>query len=165
MRSWRNPEFDQTDTHPVVNVNWDDAKAFCDWLARKTGRAYQLPTEAQWEYACRAGTKTLYQWGDDPDGGKGWCNCADQSAKGQFPDWKSYFNWDDGYIYTAPVKSFKPNAWGLYDMLGNALEWVLRGGSWQDGPDYCRSASRLSTLPTFVYPMSGFRVCLVARTN
>ncbi|MCX7046051.1 MAG: formylglycine-generating enzyme family protein [Candidatus Sumerlaeota bacterium] len=187
--SWRNLGFIQTDTHPVVNVSWNDAKAFCDWMSGKTGKAYQLPTEAQWEYACRAGTKTLYPWGGDEDGGKGRCNAADQSVSRQFPD-RNGFSWDDSYVFTSPVKNFKPNAWGLYDMPGNASEWcadwygyydsgrqrnptgpvsgeyrVVRGGSWFTLAVGCRSAARSWTRPFARQDRIGFRVCLVARSK
>ena len=84
--SWRNPSFDQKGDHPVVQVSWNDAKAFCDWLSKKSGKTVTLPTEAQWEYACRAGTTTAYPWGDNPDDGKGWANCADQSLKKKIPN-------------------------------------------------------------------------------
>ena len=167
--SWHNPSFDQAGDHPVVQVSWTDAKAFCDWLSRKSGKAVALPTEAQWEYACRAGTKTAYPWGDAPDAGKGWANCADQSLKKRLPnlpaEWK-FFSWDDGYVFTSPAGSFKANAFGLYDMIGNAWQWcadryghyeigavtdptgaetggpVVRGGSWGLNPWHCRSANR-----------------------
>ncbi|MCX5683322.1 MAG: SUMF1/EgtB/PvdO family nonheme iron enzyme, partial [Planctomycetota bacterium] len=69
--SWRNPGFDQKGDHPVVQVSWNDARAFCDWLSKKSGKTVVLPTESQWEYACRAGSKTAYLWGDNPDDGKG----------------------------------------------------------------------------------------------
>jgi formylglycine-generating enzyme len=185
--SWRNPSFDQKGDHPVVQVSWNDAKAFCDWLSKKSGKTVTLPTEAQWEYACRAGTTTAYPWGDDPDDGKGWDNCADQSLKNMIPNQEYWaFSWDDGYAFTSPVASFKANAFGLYDMNGNALQWcsdrygdyekgavtdptgadagglrVLRGGSWRIGPRFCRSASRrFWYIPDFRLGSFGFRVAV-----
>jgi len=187
--SWRNPYFKQADDHPVVCVSWNDARAFVDWLnatdkARPAGASYRLPTEAEWEYACRGGTTTSYQWGDDPDKGKGWCNAADLTAKKTFNEW-TVSNWDDGFLCTAPVGSFKPNAFGLYDMHGNAWEWcqdwyggykegdqkdptgpesgefrVVRGGSWYFNAGFLRSAFRLRLLPEGRYFGSGFRLAL-----
>jgi formylglycine-generating enzyme required for sulfatase activity len=186
--SWRKPSFDQKGDHPVVQVSWNDAKAFCDWLSKKSGKTVQLPTESRWEYACRAGTKTAYPWGDDPDKGKGWANCADQSLKKKLLNapavWK-FFSWDDGFVFTSPVGSFKANAFGLYDMIGNAWEWcqdrygdynkgaatdpmgavgrdvrVLRGGSWDDFPSSCRSASRPGYSPGSRDYYLGFRVSM-----
>jgi formylglycine-generating enzyme required for sulfatase activity len=179
---WRNPGFAQTDMHPVVCVSWGDAAAFCQWLSRKTGKAVRLPTEAEWDYACRAGTRTVYQWGDNPDDGKGWCNAADQTAKRQFPDW-TVFNWEDGFVFTAPVGQFRPNSWGLYDMHGNVSEWcadwlgdypggavkdptgpassqdrVFRGGACGDIPSVCRSGAREGYNPGSSFAFCGFRV-------
>ena len=184
--SWKKPGFDQTDEHPVVSVSHNDARAFCEWLSKKTGRNVKLPTEAQWEYSCRAGTNTTYQWGENPDDGKGWCNAADQTAKKTFGGQWSYFSWDDGYAYTSPVGTFKKNAFGLCDMHGNAWQWcadwfdrdyysvsgndrdpqgpnegqfrVLRGGSWMSFPATCRSAIRVGNWPGGHNGGAGFRV-------
>ena len=158
--SWRNAGFEQTDEHPVVNVSWNDAVEFCKWLSKKEGKTYRLPTEAEWEYACRAGTTTRYYSGDDPETLAKVGNVADAAAKAKFPDWKYTIKANDGYVFTAPVGKFKPNAFGLYDMHGNAWQWcadwygaeyyatspaddptgpdsgygrVLRGGSWASG--------------------------------
>ena len=187
--SWRNPYFKQTDEHPVVCVSWNDARAVVDWLnatdkAKPAGSTYRLPTEAEWEYACRAGTTTWYQWGNEPDKGKGWCNAGDATAKKTFPDW-TVFNWDDGFLYPAPVGSFKANAFGLHDMHGNVWEWcqdwygdykagdqtdpvgpaagedrVLRGGSWSNYPRILRSVCRGRLRPDLRYDSYGFRVVL-----
>jgi formylglycine-generating enzyme required for sulfatase activity len=86
--SWRKVGFEQTDEHPVVNVSWNDAVAFCKWLSRKEGNTYRLPTEAEWEYACRAGTTTRYWCGDDPETLAKVGNVKDAAAKATFPDWK-----------------------------------------------------------------------------
>ena len=172
--SWQNVGFQQTDEHPVVNVSWDDAVAFCKWLSKKEGKSYRLPTEAEWEYACRAGTTTRYFSGDDPETLAKVANVADATFKARFPTWNTVQNCglkaSDGYVFTAPVGQFKPNAFGLYDMHGNAARWcadwygedyygkspvddpegpgtgdhrVLRGGSWMDMPSITCSATRL----------------------
>ena len=187
--SWRNAGFEQTDEHPVVQVSWNDAVAFCKWLSRKEGKTHRLPTEAQWEYACRAGTTTRYYSGDDPETLAKVGNVADATAKAQFPDLYT-IRGSDGYLFTAPVGRFKPNAFGLYDMHGNAWQWcadwrgkdyydkspaedptgpdtgvyrVLRGGSWSDGGPLCaRSAERYGTTPNSRFDDFGFRV---ARTQ
>jgi formylglycine-generating enzyme required for sulfatase activity len=189
--SWRSPSFDQQGDHPVVQVSWIDAKGFCNWLSKKTGKLVVLPTEAQWEYACRAGTKTAYPWGDNPDGGKGWANGADQSLRKKLPnapaEW-TWFNWDDGCVFTSPVGCFKANAFGLYDMNGNTWQWcqdlygdyqegavtdptgadtgvgrVIRGGSWCNGASHCRSAFRNFAKPHGQSYCFGFRVVVAAR--
>ena len=180
--------FTQPAGSPVVNVSWNDAAAFCKWLSRRSDRGVRLPTEAEWEYACRAGMKTAYQWGDDPAAGGGWCNAADQTGKKVFPSWTT-FTWQDGYVFTAPAAEFKANAFGLYDMHGNVWEWcsdwydrkyygstprrdplgpatgkqrVLRGGSWSGGPQTCRSASRFRREPNYWDLNIGFRVVVEA---
>jgi formylglycine-generating enzyme required for sulfatase activity len=187
--SWRDPGFDQKGDHPVVQVSWNDAKAFCEWLSKKSGKTVALPTEAQWEYACRAGTKTAWLWGDNPDDGKGWANCSDQSLKRRLPDSGAgvkCFNWDDGFVFTSPAGSFKANAWGLFDMIGNAAHWcqdrygdyekgavtdptgsdagmnrVVRGGSWNNfDPKNCRSAARYRFVPDHRNERYGFRIVI-----
>ena len=188
--SWRKPTFDQQGDHPVVQVTWNDAKAFCDWLSKKSGKTVGLPTEAQWEFAGRAGTKTAYPWGDDPSDGKGWANCADQSHKRVVPNAPAaaaFFSWDDGFVFTSPVASFKPNAFGLYDMVGNAWQWcedrfgeyekgpvtdptgaatgglrVLRGGSWGFDQRLCRTGGRSWSGPAIRFGRCGFRVTVAA---
>src|SRR5262249_37756723 len=117
--NWRNPGFEQTDDHPVVVVTRGDAQAFCDWLSKKEGRYYTLPTEAQWEYACRAGSRSRFSFGDN---------------EGQLPEHAWIVSNSDHK--THPVGKKKPNAWGLFDMHGNAAEWCL---DWYDRDYYARS--------------------------
>jgi len=123
--TWRNAGWSQTEAHPVVNVTRNDAAAFCHWLSRKEGKTYRLPTEAEWEYACRAGTTTLYCHGDDPDGLAQVGNVADASARRTLMNDQafSYISVEDGHIFTAPVGRFRPNGFGLYNMHGNVSEW------------------------------------------
>jgi formylglycine-generating enzyme required for sulfatase activity len=166
--NWRSPGFSQNDNHPVVCVSWNDAMAYAKWLSQQTGKQYSLPSEAQWEYAARAGTKTARYWGNDADDACGYANVADKKAKQKYSGWTIH-NCTDGYVYTAPVGQFEPNAFGLFDMLGNVWEWcadpwhsnykgaptdgqvwsggdesyrVLRGGSWDDVPRDGRTAGR-----------------------
>ncbi len=120
-KTWRTPGFSQDNNYPVVCVSWNDANAFTEWLSNKTGRKYRLPTEAEWEYAARSrGKKYKYSWGDGQPSG----NIMDESAKIKFADWKIWEGYNDGYIYSAPVGSFRSNEVGLYDMTGNVWEWV-----------------------------------------
>jgi formylglycine-generating enzyme required for sulfatase activity len=107
----------------VVNVSWNDAVEYCKWLSKKEGKTYRLPTEAEWEYACRAGTTTRYYSGDDPETLAKVGNVADATFRTRFPDEKYTIKASDGYVFTAPVGKFKPNAFGLYDMHGNASQW------------------------------------------
>ena len=182
--SWKTPGFAQTDRDPVVCISWNDAVAFCQWLGRKEGRSYRLPTEAQWEYAARADTTTLFPWGDSIGGGEGWVNVMDLTAGEEFPD-RITVDWRDGYVFTSPVGSFNANAWGLFDMMGNAWEWCLdwsgnypdgavsdpkgpsttdwrgfRGGSWLRGIVTCRSSYRGYDEPNARSTETGFRVCV-----
>ena len=138
--NWKNPGFAQTDEHPVVEVSWNDTAAFCAWLSRKEGKTYELPTEAEWEHACRAGTNTRFWSGDTEDSLEGNANSGDASLKGKIDaeamkdwDWK-FVPWDDGYAFTSPVDHFKANPWGLYDMGGNVCQWCADGyDKYQDG--------------------------------
>lgn len=122
--NWRNPGFPQTDEHPVLNVTWHDAVAFCQWLSRKEGKKYRLPTEAEWEYSCRAGTTTRYHNGDDPVALLEVARAADARGKTEFPHvQEEIIPRDRPNSFTRPVGKGKPNAFGLYDMHGNAWEW------------------------------------------
>ena len=121
--NWESAGFAQTDEHPVVNVSWNDANAFCQWLARRTEKKVRLPTEAEWEYACRAGSTARFYSGEDPVALVKVGNVADGTAKRKFPDWDSSIAAEDGYVFSAPVGRFMANRFGLCDMLGNAWEW------------------------------------------
>jgi formylglycine-generating enzyme required for sulfatase activity len=165
---------------PVVSVSWTEAKQYVAWLSTLTGRDYRLLTEAEWEYAARAGTTTAYNFGDDQAKLCAHANLADRSLKKAAAELC-----DDGQVVTAPVGSYLPNAFGLYDTLGNAAEWVedayqdshidaladgsarkgndasprvLRGGSWSDGPEDLRSAFRGRAQPADRLNYFGFRV-------
>ena len=182
--NWSNPYFPQTDDQPATCISWNDASAYCAWLSEAAAKKYRLPTEAEWEYACRAGTRTRHYWGDDGVQSHEYVNTADQSAKRSFP-LLSVISGDDGYVYTAPVGSFKPNGFGLYDMSGNVFEWcadwygqdyyqssprdnptgplsgeirVLRGGSWRFRPNALNSANRGRNYPTLASAGVGFRI-------
>jgi formylglycine-generating enzyme required for sulfatase activity len=128
--SWREPGFPQTDRHPVTCVSWQDAVAFCQWLSDKDNAVYRLPTEAEWEYACRAGSDGWYTCGDAPDKLYRHANVADAALEAEHPDTVARQRvvalaegQGDGFVYTAPVGSLEPNSWGLYDMHGNVWEW------------------------------------------
>ena len=166
--NWTDPNFRQTDRDPVVCVSWDDAQAYVQWLSRKAGHTYRLLSEAEFEYVARAGTTTTYWWGPSADQGCANANGADTTTKAKYPDWK-VMNCSDGALNTAPVGSYRPNPFGLYDITGNVSEWtedcynktyvgvpqdgsawglgdcglrVVRGGSWSNGPQFLRLADR-----------------------
>jgi formylglycine-generating enzyme required for sulfatase activity len=175
--NWAEPGFAQTDAHPVVGLSWHDAQQYVQWLSAATGKRYRLPSEAEWEYACRAGTRTAFSFGDTIH--------PDQA------------NYDGRFTYhagvrgayrrgTTPVGMFPPNPWGLFDMHGNVWEWVqdvvhdnyegapldacawedggdqtrriLRGGSWLYHPRYLRSALRNGYASTLSNNIVGLRV-------
>jgi formylglycine-generating enzyme required for sulfatase activity/serine/threonine protein kinase len=173
-------------TQPVVRVSWEEVREFAAWLGRQNGGKYtfRLPSEAQWEYSCRAGTKTARYWGDNPDQACQYANVADQTAKSHFTSW-SIHNCSDGHKVTAPVGSFRPNRFELYDMLGNVWEWcedvyiadiynrsdkknpiygsggshrVFRGGSLGSAPDLVRCAGRGHYDPAYRNYSLGFRL-------
>lgn len=184
--SWRNPGFTQGDDHPVVNVTWNDAQALASWLSRTEGQRYRLPSEAEWEYACRAGTRTRYPHGDDPAGLAGTANTFDQDAAPYWERWRPFaLPGSDGNAFTAPVGSHAPNAFGLHDMVGNAWEWtadwygenyyarsprddpqgpatgsvrVRRGGSWHTWPLYARCSYRNWNSQDTRYTLVGMRL-------
>jgi len=185
--TWQSPGFDQTDEHPVVNVSWNDAVAFTNWLSQKEGKTYRLPTEAEWEYGCRATSTTKYSFGDQPEGLSDVGNVADGTARQRYPDWTWTIAARDGFVYTSPVGRYRPNAWGLHDMHGNVWEWcsdrynagyykqspgddppgssgagarVFRGGSWSSSPRVCRSTIRYWDTPDYRSDDLGFRVAL-----
>ncbi|HOZ94035.1 MAG TPA: SUMF1/EgtB/PvdO family nonheme iron enzyme, partial [Ottowia sp.] len=133
--SWQNPGFAQTDAHPVVNVTWNDAVAMARWLSEREGVTYRLPTEAEWEYAARAGSRTRYPGGDDPQVLLRSANTFDRETALRWPRWRDQAgHGSDGHAFTAPVGSYAPNAFGLYDMIGNVWEWCA---DWY-GEDYYR---------------------------
>jgi formylglycine-generating enzyme required for sulfatase activity len=123
------------DSQPVVNVSWYDAVDFAQWLSAKNGRTYRLPTEAEREYASRGGTTGRNYWGDNPLDACRYANGADLAAKSQWPDWV-VTDCNDGFKVSAPVGSLLPNAYGLYDMMGNVWEWT---NDWYDEGYYARS--------------------------
>lgn len=188
--SWRDPGFPQDDTHPVVNVTWNDAVAMAAWLSRHEGRRYRLPTEAEWEYACHAGSRTRYATGDAPASLQGQANLFDQDSAANWPRWAAQaLPFHDGWAFTAPVGSLAANAFGIHDLHGNVWEWVSdrhaddyyqhspvddppgpaegnlrvrRGGSWHTWPFYARCSFRNWNSPSTRYTLVGFRLMLQA---
>ena len=179
-RHWMSPGYSQTDSHPVVCVDWNDAKAYVRWLSGKTGHEYRLPSEAEWEYVARARTGTSRYWGEGESDQCRHANGADASA-----DFGLWAGCDDGFSRAAPVGSFAPNGYKLHDVLGNVSEWVedcwagsyhgaprdgstrrygdcsshiLRGGSWFDAPWNLRAAYRDTACTGFRSSDAGFRV-------
>jgi formylglycine-generating enzyme required for sulfatase activity len=185
-RDWSNPGFTQTDDHPVVCVDWADAKAYTAWLAQITGQPYRMLSEAEWEYAARGGTTTLYFFGANQDDLCVTDNGRDQTSV----ETHVGMTWPgvkcrDGYAETAPVGSFKSNPFGLYDVHGNVWEWmedcyaesyagaptdgsavsapkcsfhVYRGGGWSVEYRGRRAANRGKYAPDQRYGQLGIRV-------
>jgi sulfatase modifying factor 1 len=219
-RGWGDPGFMQDDSHPAVCVSWSDAKAYAAWLSKKTGKDYRLPSEAEWEYAARAGSRRMRYWGDEANEACRFANVWDetyakqrnlprQQARGpqarftkgearlrdeimnplnepRTGPWFAVTHWcEDGYAFTAPAAQFSPNAFGLHDMIGNAMEWVddcmfldyngapadgaprqqpgcthrvMRGGSWASIPHDAQTAGRFFRAQDFRASDLGFRV-------
>ncbi len=178
--NYKNPGFNQTKNDPVVCVSWNDAAAYCEWMSKKTHSTIRLPLEAEWEFAARErGMRPKFGWGNgDPSG-----NVADETAASTLKNLKKWNDYRDGYVYTAPVGSFRPNQLGLYDMSGNVLEWcadsygqytseektfpnikkgsefkVLRGGSWFNAEQQCRATARTRLHQSYRSTRIGFRI-------
>jgi formylglycine-generating enzyme required for sulfatase activity/predicted Ser/Thr protein kinase len=187
--NWRNVGYEQSASHPATCVSWQDAVAYADWLSVRTGQRYRLPSASEWEYAAGAGGSDARPWGTQPELACKSANVADQTAAAQFPGWK-VLPCRDGYVYTAPVGSFAPNAFGLYDTLGNVFQWVqdcwhddydhapqngaawtdgdctrreVRGGSWFTDPAYVRTTYRNHFGVDYRTNTVGFRVARVLR--
>ena len=170
---WQHPfaGYEPKDDDPVVCLSWNEATKFCEWLSKKEKKTYQLPTEAQWEYACRAATTTAYSFGDDPK---------------DLGDYSWFF--DNSGQHTQPVGGKKPNPWGLYDMHSDVFQWcadyyakdfyekspgkdphnldkadnrVVRGGCWHAVARLCRSANRNWAKPDLSTYDYGFRVVMI----
>jgi sulfatase modifying factor 1 len=184
--TWRDPGFEHSPRHPVVNVSWNDCVAFCDWLSAADGRPYRLPTEAEWEYACRAGSTARYAFGDDPAALFAAARTLDPKGR----DLRQHvqdvpIDAGDPRPCTAPVGSFAANGFGLHDMHGNVWEWVSdwyaadayatgpaddpsgpasgdrrvrRGGGWNSYPLWARASFRDWNTPTSRCVNLGFRV-------
>jgi len=186
-RNWRNPGYAQDDAHPAVCVSWEDATAYVSWLSQRTGRKYRLLTEAEWEYAARAGTTTARYWGDDVSAICDYGNGADLAAARELPAARRWDSaaCDDRHAHTAPAGRYRANAFGLHDTLGNAGEWTqdcwnanykgaspdagartdgdcamraVRGGAWDDAPTGLRAAYRVGSPVTIRLYSRGFRV-------
>ncbi len=153
--------------HPATCLDWHDAMNYAAWLAKRTGQPYRLPSEVEWEYAAKAGSSTLRSWGNSADQGCAYANVNDRRTAARYPLAWTVVNCDDGFADVAPVGSLKPNAFGLYDMIGNVWEWIedcagltyvgrptqqrawvwdggckrriQRGGGWITGPERSRS--------------------------
>lgn len=176
-------EYAPGDNYPIIFTTWADTQEFCRWLSKKEGKTYRLPTEAEWEKAARGGQEEKkYPWGDErPDGSQ--CNFADKNTDFYWSD----KNADDGYVFTAPVGSFPPNGYGLYDVAGNAWEWcqdwfdfdyyknsptknpkgpstaidrAIRGGSWCNDNTIIRCAFRGYILPDVPSHLRGLRLAM-----
>jgi formylglycine-generating enzyme required for sulfatase activity len=185
----RDPGFTQEDNHPVICVSWDDAQAYVAWLNTPVDRGYRLPTEAEWEFAARAGTTGTYPWGSDAKDGCADANVADATMGRKYPEY-AVAACRDGALNTSAVGSYRPNAFGLYDLIGNVEEWVedcatsnydalpadgsayreavcakrlVRSGSWGSLPKDNRVANRIRYPAAQVDDSIGIRVAQTLR--
>lgn len=190
--NWRRPgysaPFTLVDRHPVVHVSHADAMAYCAWLTgHKANQVrYSLPTEAQWEWACRSGAATRFSWGSEVDTTGKVANNGDLQLKAVHPNWpREVMPMNDGHAFLAPVGSYRGNGFGLHDMLGNVWEFcrsragaypreatvdpadfsqdrgfAVRGGGWSNSPHDCRCATRNADPPHFCHSNLGFRVAI-----
>jgi formylglycine-generating enzyme required for sulfatase activity len=185
--SWRAPGFQQTERHPVVCLSFADVEAYIAWLARETGKPWRLPTEAEWEYAARAGTTGTYPWGESATEACRFVNGADQTPGPAGQCWPLQLDCSDGQAYTARVGQYLPNPWGLYDMLGNAWEFTadcyrrdfsevpndgsaflatecprraIRGGAWPYPASFLRVTNRGGSATNIRANDRGFRLAL-----
>lgn len=187
-RSWQNPATPVVplDEHPVTCVTFTDARAYVEWLARKTGEHYRLPSEAEWEYAARSGSTTRYPWGDAPEDGCESANTYDVTADAAYHLGWPHAGCRDGFTDLAPVGQLQPNSFNLHDMIGNVREWVQdcatdsivgrprdarawewlggcrrriqRGGNWLTPPDASQSAHRVAASEGDRSDDTGFRI-------
>lgn len=186
--SWLNPGFYQRDDEPVVNITWNDAVAMTTWLSHEESKIYRLPTEAEWEYSCKAQSNTAYYFGNNPKELHKYANTFDNTTAKLWPQWSRFSDHnEDGYIFTSPIGKFSPNNFDLFDMIGNVWEWtsdwysedyyknspsqnpqgpsagnvkVRRGGSWHTWPLYSRCTYRNWNNRSTRYTLVGFRILL-----
>lgn len=187
--TWDHAGIPQNEKHPVVCVSHVDATAYADWLSTKTGKPYRLLSSNEFEYAARAGTRGPWFWGSSNKDACEYANVGDAVFRRGW-DLSPVFNCDDGYEHTAPVATYKPNAWGIYDLIGNAWEWtddclhrnrdniptdqsawleedggecerrMARGGGWVSGTDWNRAAAQSADYAVYHSQLLGFRVAL-----
>jgi formylglycine-generating enzyme required for sulfatase activity len=194
-RNWRDPLYAQKDDHPAVCLSWNDAQAFIEWLNKKTNGHFRLLSEAEWEYAARAGSEDEFPWGPDVNQSCSYANVADLTPWPNGIDWKQQdvilkrasrmIDCNDGYFKPSPVATYKPNKFGLFDMIGNVWEWVqdcsnatyegapsdgsawttgdcserlFLGGSYDNGREQLRVSVRFKSDPTLRDVALGFRL-------
>jgi formylglycine-generating enzyme len=187
--TWRDPGFSQGEDHPALCVSWNDAQAYIAWLDTQGQGGYRLPTEAEWEYAARAGSTTAYPWGDEVDDGCADANAADATLADKYPGYVAS-TCRDGALNTSRAGAYRANAFGLHDLIGNTSEWVedcatmsyealpddgradtsgdcashiVRGGSWGTMTKDYRVANRMRYAADALDDSIGFRVARTLR--